>query len=384
MSKEIKCPKCGEVFKIDESSYSDLLSQIKESEIEKRVKNNLQSLKKDWEIKQKEKDAEYEKLKYENNSLKKEYELEKQQALNKLKDDNKDLKNQIVLLQNQLKSDKKTYENDLNNTKRDYEDKLIREREYRTKLNIKLVGESLEQHCLNEFNRLKPLAFPNAQFNKDNTISNESKSKGDFIFRDFENNQEYISIMFEMKNEQSHSATKHKNIDFLKELDKDRKEKKCEYAVLVTMLEIDNDFYNNGIVDASFANPNYKKMYIIRPNAFISLITILISAAKNSINYQKQLLALKNEKIDVSCFEDKLKKFQDDVDKNWKRAGNFYSKTINEIDKTIEHLEKMKDNFQSCLRQLEIANNKCQDLSIRKLTHNNPTMKNLFEKQSKK
>ena len=238
----------------------------------------------------------------------------------------------------------------------------------------KMVGESLEVHCSNEFNKLRPL-FANAYFEKDNDI--KSGSKGDFIFRDFdEDHSEIVSIMFEMKNEQDRTATKHKNEDFFKELDKDRREKKCEYAVLVSLLEIDNDYYNNGIVDVSY---KYEKMYVIRPQFFIPLITLIRGLAMNSLKYKKELEIVQNQNLDISNFEDNMNKFKEAFGTNYRRASEKFKKAIEEIDKTIDHLQKTKDALLSSDNNLRLANNKAEDLTIKKLTKNSPTMASMFK-----
>lgn len=233
-----------------------------------------------------------------------------------------------------------------------------------------MIGESLEVHCNNEFNTLRPL-FKNAYFEKDNDA--RTGSKGDFIFRDYDDEgTEVVSIMFEMKNEADETSTKHKNEDFLRELDKDRKEKGCEYAVLVSLLEIDNDFYNNGIVDMSH---KYEKMYVIRPQFFIPLITLIRGIAINSLGYKKELEVIKNQNIDISNFEEKMNSFKDGFSRNYRLASDRFHKAIEEIDKTIEHLQKTKEHLLKTDDNLRLANNKAEDLTIKKLTSGNPTMK---------
>ena len=237
-----------------------------------------------------------------------------------------------------------------------------------------MIGESLEEHCHNEFNRLRPL-FKNAYFEKDNDA--KTGSKGDFIFRDYdEEGNEIVSIMFEMKNEADETSTKHKNEDFLKELNKDRKEKNCEYAVLVSLLEINNDYYNDGIVDVSRL---YDKMYVIRPQFFIPIITLIRNLAIKSLDYKKELELIKNQNIDITHFEDNINKFKEGFGRNYRLANERFTKAIAEIDKTIEHLQKIKENLQKTDDNLRLANNKIDDLTLKKLTKNNPTMKQLFE-----
>ena len=253
-------------------------------------------------------------------------------------------------------------------------------KDLKAKMSTKLVGETLEQHCMIEFNKLRTSAFPNAYFEKDNEVSRETGSKGDFIFKDFADNQEYISIMFEMKNENETTATKHKNEDFFKELDKDRNEKHCEYAVLVSMLEPDSELYNGGIVDVSY---RYKKMYVVRPQCFLPIITLLANAAKNSLEYKKKLVEIENQNLDITNFENSLADFQQGFARNFQLASDKFSTAIDEIDKTIAHLQKVKDNLIGSERNLRIANDKAQDLSIKKLTKNNPTMREKFDELKK-
>jgi len=248
-------------------------------------------------------------------------------------------------------------------------------KDFKARQSTKMVGESLEQHCQIQFNSLRMTAFPNAYFEKDNAVSGTG-SKGDFIFRDFDDGQEFISIMFEMKNEMDTTASKHKNEDFFKELDKDRKEKNCEYAVLVSLLEADNELYNNGIVDVSY---KYEKMYVIRPQFFIPMITLLRNAALNSLRYQKELAVVRNQQVDLYNFEANMQEFKDAFGKNYRLASEKFQTAIEEIDKTIEHLEKVKKNLMSSENNLRLANNKAEDLSIKKLTKNAPSVKKMFD-----
>jgi hypothetical protein len=242
-----------------------------------------------------------------------------------------------------------------------------------------MVGESLEQHCLNQFNSLRMTAFPSAYFEKDNDA--KTGSKGDFIFRESaEDGTEFISIMFEMKNEMDTTATKHKNEDFFKELDKDRREKGCEYAVLVSLLEIDNELYNNGIVDVSY---RYEKMYVIRPQFFIPMITLLRNAALNSLKYQRELAIVKNQQLDILHFEENMNAFKEGFARNYRLASEKFSTAIEEIDKSITHLQKIKDALLSSENNLRLANNKAEDLSIKKLTKNAPSVREMFEQIQK-
>ena len=247
-------------------------------------------------------------------------------------------------------------------------------KDFKARQSTKMVGESLEQHCLNQFNSLRMTAFPNAYFEKDNDA--KTGSKGDFIFRESADGTEFISIMFEMKNEMDTTATKHKNEDFFKELDKDRREKGCEYAVLVSLLEIDNEYYNNGIVDVSY---KYPKMYVIRPQFFIPIITLLRNAALNSLKYQQELQVVRNQQVDIQNFEENMLAFKEGFSRNYRLASEKFQKAIDEIDKTIDHLQKTKDALLSSENNLRLANNKAEDLTIKKLTKNAPTVKAMFD-----
>ena len=249
-------------------------------------------------------------------------------------------------------------------------------KDFKARQSTKMVGESLEQHCQNQFNQLRMTAFPNAYFEKDNDA--RTGSKGDFIFRESEDGTEFISIMFDMKNEMDETATKHRNEDFFKELDKDRREKGCEYAVLVSLLEADNDFYNSGIVDVSY---RYEKMYVVRPQFFIPIITLLRNAARNSLKYQRQLREVRNQQVDVENFEAAMEDFKKKFGDNFRRASDRFQEAIKEIDKSIDHLQKIKDNLLGSERQLRLANDKAEDLSIKRLTKNAPTVRAMFEEQ---
>ena len=289
---------------------------------------------------------------------------------------------EISEIKNQIEQVKLTNMKDQESLKEKYELQLKAKdeevqfyKDFKAKQSTKMIGESLEIFCQNEFNKLRPTAFQNAYFEKDNQVSG-SGSKGDFIFRDFEDGVEYVSIMFEMKNEADETASKHKNEDFFKELDKDRKEKNCEYAVLVTMLEPDNELYNTGIVDVSY---RYEKMYVVRPQFFIPMITLLRNAAMNSLEYKQELMVVRNQNIDITHFEENMNAFKDGFSKNYEIASKKFDNAIQEIDKTIDHLQKVKDSLLGSERQLRLANDKAQDLSIKKLTKNNPTMARKFE-----
>ena len=306
------------------------------------------------------------------------YKLELQDNLNK-----KD--KEIGSLQNTIENTKNSYLLKENNLKEAYEEKLKLKdeqiayyKDFKAKQSTKMIGESLEVHCNNEFNKLRPL-FPKSYFEKDNDCKNGSK--GDFIFRDYDDEgTEITSIMFEMKNEADKTASKHKNEDFFKELDKDRKEKNCEYAVLVSMLEIDNDYYNEGIVDVSY---KYPKMYVIRPQFFIPIITLIRGMGLNTLEYKKEIELLQKENIDISHFEENMNSFKESFVRNYRLASDKFKKAIEEIDKTIEHLQKTKENLLSSDKNLRIANDKAEGLSIKKLTSNSKTVREMFESRLK-
>lgn len=414
---EIKCPNCGTVFKIDEKQYDSIVKQVRDSEFKNEIATRQEQYEKDKnqaiklaenELEKKlstmlkEKDLEITKL---NEELKSKKQLEDSLVENtKIKTANeykeeiaklnikiKELENEkdknISSLKSQLELDSKEYALKEKNIKDVYENKLKDKdemiayyKDMKARQSTKMIGESLEVHCNNEFNTLRPL-FPNAYFEKDNDA--RTGSKGDFIFRDYDDEKtEIVSIMFEMKNEADMTATKHKNEDFFKELDKDRKEKKCEYAVLVSLLEIDNDYYNTGIVDVSY---RYPKMYVIRPQFFIPLITLIRGAALNALEYKKEMLVLQNQNIDISHFEENMNAFKSGFAKNYRIASEKFSKAIEEIDRTIDHLQKTKDALISSDRNLRLANNKAEELTIKRLTRNSETMAKLFaEEQNKK
>ena len=328
-----------------------------------------------------EKDKEIERLKGELKRTEAEKELAVTKAIQAKEQEISEKVSEIASLTQQLsnketenelkeKSLEEKYKNELKS-----KDELIAQyKDFKVRQSTKMIGESLEQHCSNQFNALRMAAFPTAYFEKDNDI--RTGSKGDFIFKDFVDNIEFISIMFEMKNEMDETATKHKNEDFFKELDKDRREKKCEYAVLVSMLELDNDYYNKGIVDVSY---KYEKMYVIRPQFFIPLITLLRNAALNSLKYRQELAVVKNQQIDILHFEENMNTFKEGFARNYRLASEKFEVAIAEIDKTISHLQKTKEALLSSENNLRFANNKAEDLSIKKLTKNAPAVKEMFD-----
>ncbi|MBQ7061367.1 MAG: DUF2130 domain-containing protein [Clostridia bacterium] len=421
--QEIKCPNCGKVFSVDDSGYAAILKQVHDREFEKelsrreeefraekesavelavtkaearkdrriaeligeletvkdRTKGELQLALAARDLKLSEKDGEISKLKGQ-------LELGRSRVESAVKEAVQGSEKRILELQSELELEK---------SKRQLNEKTLREahsaelrrkdeeiayyKDFKARQSTKMVGESLEQHCETEFNRLRPTAFRNAYFEKDNDA--RSGSKGDFIYREAApDGTEFISIMFEMKNEMDETATKHKNEDFFKELDRDRREKKCEYAVLVSLLEADSELYNGGIVDVSH---RYEKMYVIRPQFFIPLITILRNAALNSLAYKQELAKVRNQNIDVTNFENSLIDFQTKFGNNYRIAKDHFDKAIEEIDNTIGHLQKVKDELLGSQKQLRYANDKAQDLSIKKLTRGNPTMQAKFAELEK-
>ena len=410
---QIKCPHCGTVFTINETEYSQLLAQVRGHEFEKEIherlereralfeeqsKNQLQANlnEKDKEIAnlqaQLEKAASQNQLDMERSLAEKEKEVQALQSQleqarlqhqNELQRSLTSLEKERDSVKNQLALQEKENELALSSVRSDYEVQLKAANEqvefyknFKAQQSTKAIGESLEIYAETEFNKVRSYAFPRAKFGKDNEIS-ASGSKGDFIFRDFdESGLEFISIMFEMKNEAETTKTKHKNADFLKELDKDRREKKCEYAVLVTMLEADNDYYNTGIIDVSH---EYEKMYVIRPQFFIQLIGLLRNAALNSLQYQQELALIRNQNIDITHFEEDLEVFKNAFAKNYNSASTNFKTAIDEIDKAIKRMEEVKRFLTTSENQLRLANNKLDDVSVKKLTRNNPTMKAKFE-----
>lgn len=445
--QEIKCPNCGEIFALDESGYAQIVRQIRDKEFEKALKQREKDFaeKKESElelagIRQKE---EYEKALSEKESFiqrlkaqisgnetekklaiseavnEKEKEREKaleakngelaekartieelraklqnsetekklavSQALQEKEKELTQRSTEIIELKSKLSNKDTERELKEQALQKEYEDKLKQKdeqieyyKDFKARQSTKMIGESLEQHCLNQFNALRMTAFPTAYFEKDNDA--RTGSKGDFIFRECVDGTEFISIMFEMKNEMDETATKHKNEDFLKELDKDRREKKCEYAVLVSLLEIDNELYNNGIVDVSY---KYEKMYVIRPQFFIPMITLLRNAALNSLKYRQELELARHQQVDILHFEENMNTFKEGFARNYRIVSDKFKTAIEEIDKTISHLQKTKEALLSSENNLRLANNKAEDLSIKRLTKNAPSVKEMFEELKK-
>ena len=416
---EIICPNCKKVFKVDEAGFAEILKQVRDHQFEEELQKRLtlaekekisavklaeanlrNSLQEDLARKEREiielkaknqrdltdqlarKESEISALtaKIQNAEIEKKLSVtEALKAIEKERDDlanavkNKEIEKELLekSLNERFSSELKT-KDDIIKLK---DEEIALRKDMKLKLSTKMLGESLEQHCEVEFNRLRATGFQNAYFEKDNDAG--SGSKGDYIYRETDDaGNEIISIMFEMKNEGDETATKKKNEDFLKELDKDRKEKKCEYAVLVSLLEAENELYNSGIVDASH---KYPKMYVVRPQFFIPIITLLRNAAMNSMKYKAELALIKNQNIDISNFEEKINAFKDGFARNYELASRKFKTAIEEIDKTIDHLQKTKDALLSSENNLRLANNKAEDLTIKKLTQGNPTMKAKFE-----
>lgn len=443
MSKNtnVQCPNCKEIFKVDDSVYTDIVKQVRDQEFAKDLKSRLEvaatekaaavklaeaQIENSFQKQLAEKESEINALKLKSKSELTEELAKKEQEINDLKlkskselvDEVSKKEEQIRALQSkidnaevqkqmevsnavngiekerdQLKSDlklkdseKELLEKSLNEqfkNKLDHKDEALKLKEeeidrlkdYKQKLSTKMIGETLEQHCETEFNKLRATAFQNAYFEKDNDTSNGTK--GDYVYKESDvNGNEIISIMFEMKNENDLTATKKKNEDFFAKLDKDRRDKGCEYAVLVSLLESENEFYNTGIVDVSY---KYDKMYVIRPQFFIPIITLLRNAGMKSLQYKEELNIMRNQNIDITTFEDKINDFKTGFARNYDLASRQFGDAIKEIDKTMTHLQKTKDALLSSVNNLRLANNKADDLTIKKLTYGNPTMKQKFE-----
>jgi hypothetical protein len=416
---DIICPKCKQAFKIDQAGFAEILKQVRDQQFDDELKNRLQIAEnekqnavklaeanmrnallqdiatKDQEIaalkaksekelsdKLSQKELEIVEMRSKIQNAEVEKQLVLSEATKQLEKERDQLTNKVATIelekQNLEGALRQQFTTELQS--RDAiikykDDEIARVKDMKAKLSTKMVGESLEQHCEIEFNKLRATAFPNAYFEKDNNI--DAGSKGDFIFRENDvAGNEIISIMFEMKNESDTTATKKKNEDFFKELDKDRNEKKCEYAILVTLLDADNELYNQGIVDVSYKFP---KMYVVRPQFFIAIITLLRNAALSSLKYKAELALVRSQNIDITNFEDKINKFKDGFARNYDIASRKFKDAIDGIDKTIKELQKTKDALLSSENNLRLANEKTEDLTIKKLTHGNPTMKAKFD-----
>lgn len=411
---EIICPHCKKAFKIDEAGFADILKQVRDHEFEKELHERLELLEKEKENAVKfaeantrnalqtevakkdielaelkaqrdalvgelkaEKDAEIARLQAKIESTETEKKLAVTEAVTRVEKErdalsgalkNKDTEKQLLetSLKEKFASELKTKDDII----RHKDEEIALRKDMKVRLSTKMIGETLEQHCETEFNKLRATGFQNAYFEKDNDVA--TGSKGDYIYRETDDaGNEIISVMFEMKNEGDETATKKKNDDFLQELDKDRTEKKCEYAVLVSLLEAENELYNTGIVDVSH---KYSKMYVVRPQFFIPIITLLRNAAMNSLKYKAELALVRNQNIDITNFEENINKFKEGFAKNYDLASRKFKTAIEEIDKTIDRLQKTKDALLSSENNLRLANNRAEDLTIKKLTRGNPTM----------
>lgn len=412
--KELKCPKCGNVFSVDEADYASIVSQVKNAEFEEELNQRLGVLLGKQEAEQRVKESQTREAylrhvqKKEQEIMQKEQEIarlrnvislqdsERENAVLKAKDEMKEslnakdremlelrnrkdmeiaeLKNRNSLAQSQAQMEKRAIQEEFESRLKIAQEQVDYYKDMKIRMSTKMVGESLEAHCSNVFNgNMRPM-FPNAYFEKDNDAS--EGSKGDFIFRDYEDGMEYISIMFEMKNELDETAHRHRNDEFFRKLDADRNAKKCEYAVLVSLLEPENELYNNGIVDVSY---RYPKMYVIRPQFFMPLITLLVNASRKSIVYQRELAIARSQSIDVTNFESKLMEFKEKFGKNYELASRKFKNAIDEIDKSIRALQKTKEELLSSENNLRLANEKAEGLTIKKLTYRNPTMKQKFD-----
>lgn len=416
---EIICPHCKKAFKVDEAGYANILKQVRDHQFEEELNNRLMLAEKEkdsavklaeantknsfqekiaekdrqlTELKAKsstelvqklaEKESEITDMKSKIQNAEIEKRLEISEAIKKIEKERDDLVNNLKIKETEKELHEKSIKEQFNNkliakdeTIRLKDDEISRLKDYKQKLSTKMLGETLEQHCEIAFNQLRATAFQNAYFEKDNDLS--GGTKGDYIYKENdESGNEIISIMFEMKNENDQTATKKRNEDFFAKLDKDRKDKKCEYAVLVSLLESDNEFYNNGIVDVSY---KFEKMYVIRPQFFIPIISLLRNAAMNSLKYKQELSLMRNQNIDITNFEERIDAFRKGFAYNYDLASRKFMTAIEEIDKTISHLNKTKEALLSSENNLRLANNKADDLTIKKLTHGNPTMKAKFE-----
>ena len=408
---EIKCPSCGKVFTIDESSYADIVRQVRDKSFEQELRAQKDAA---VHLAEAEKDKQIGVLRAELDSVRKLADAERDSAVRQAQTDAQqrlavlneklrqadaekklavqeavaaqeragfqkdrellELQGRIERMESEHRLEQKRLEDEQAIALRQKDEEIAYYRDMKARLSTKMVGETLEQHCEMEFNRLRMTAFPYAYFEKDNDA--REGSKGDFIFRDYdENGVEYISIMFEMKNEMDETATKHKNEDFLKKLDKDRTSKGCEYAVLVSLLEADSEYYNTGIVDVSY---RYPKMYVIRPQFFIPLISLLRNAAQASLQIRRELAAARVQNLDVEEFSSQLVDFKDRFSRSYRLASDRFEDAVREIDKSIKALEKVKQNLQTSADHLRLANNKAEDLTIKKLTAGSPTLREKF------
>ena len=403
--EDIKCPNCGKFFQVDETGYAQILKQVRDKEFAREIERREEELGKEKEndltiarmeqekayneelqkkeLELSERDRMIEQLKAQISNSETEKKLAVSEAVQGKDKELSEKNAEIVKLQGEFELQKKEDELRQNALVEKHkgelqlrDDEIERLKEFKARQSTKMIGESLEQHCMTQFNQIRMTAFPNAYFEKDNDA--KTGSKGDFIFRESSDGTEFISIMFEMKNEMDTTATKHKNEDFFKELDKDRNEKNCEYAVLVSLLESDNELYNNGIVDVSY---RYPKMFVVRPQFFIPIISLLRNAALNSLEYQKKLEEVQNQQLDIYNFESNLEDFKKGFTYSFGQASARFSDAIKGIDKAISDLEKIRENLVRSETHLNTANNKLEDVSIKKLTKNAPSVRAMFEEQ---
>ena len=376
--KELKCPKCGNVFTVDESDYADIVNQVKnaefESELNRRMKEaeKLSRMEKEAELGKK--DSEIARLQEQLKSIAMSKQLEFVEQMNAKDNEITRLKNEVANKDNEALLREKNMKDNYDLQLKQKQDLIDYYKDMKTRLSTKMVGESLETHCSTQYDTYLRAMMPNAYFEKDNEVVDGTK--GDFVFRDFDGDLEYVSIMFEMKNENDTTANRHKNEDFLKKLDEDRRKKGCEYAVLVSLLEPDSELYNNGIVDMSH---RYEKMYVVRPQCFIPIISLLVQASRKSLDYKRQLVIAQSKEVDVTNFETRLNDFKEKFGRNYRLASEKFQKAIEDIDKSIDFLQKTKANLLSSENNLRLANDKAEELTIRRLTYQNPTMKAKFD-----
>ena len=376
--KELKCPKCGNVFTVDESDYADIVNQVKnaefESELNRRMKEaeKLSRMEKEAELGKK--DSEIARLQEQLKSIAMSKQLEFVEQMNTKDNEIARLKNEVANKDNEALLREKNMKDNYDLQLKQKQDLIDYYKDMKTRLSTKMVGESLETHCSTQYDTYLRAMMPNAYFEKDNEVVDGTK--GDFVFRDFDDGLEYVSIMFEMKNENDTTANRHKNEDFLKKLDEDRRKKGCEYAVLVSLLEPDSELYNNGIVDMSH---RYEKMYVVRPQCFIPIISLLVQASRKSLDYKRQLVIAQSKEVDVTNFETRLNDFKEKFGRNYRLASEKFQKAIEDIDKSIDFLQKTKANLLSSENNLRLANDKAEELTIRRLTYQNPTMKAKFD-----
>ncbi|MBQ7520991.1 MAG: DUF2130 domain-containing protein [Clostridia bacterium] len=376
--QEIRCPHCGEVFQVDEAGYAAIAQQVRDAEFNREVARREQAA---VQLALAQAELEKQQARQQAESWRQELALEKERSKSALQAALAEQALKIQALTGELRHEKDERVNQEHMLREQHklelamkDEQIAQYKDFKARQSTKMVGESLEQHCLSEFNKLRMTAFPNAYFEKDNDA--RTGSKGDFIYREeTEDGIEFLSIMFEMKNEMDTTAVKHRNEDFFRELDRDRREKRCEYAVLVSLLEADSELYNTGIVDVSY---RYEKMYVIRPQFFIPMITLLRNAALHAVQARRELALIREQNIDITHFENEVNEFKEKFSYNYQQASKRFQEAIEEIDKSIDHLEKIKKALTASDRQLRLANDKAEDLSIKKLTRGNPTMQRKF------